>query len=819
MSISWQFYEGRYEEVIESLCREKNHNNCKWKHLAQEADIALCEFRKCHNQEFHEKAVTTNHEYAQALKEFPSTKRRHHWVRSVLLTAINGVWLQLFYYYESTFQMKKQLDFAPRQIMMRAFSTCMAALEKDDQTIVGNRMTTTTTTTTTTWDYKNTLWEKWEMVKLKWFNNNSTDNNNHKKKKRNEKEKYVKDQVEHTLRILLNDYHLGNDQSSHHHQQQQQQQQQRLKKEVSFYDNDDTNDSTSSSSAAAAVNESIEREHYNTTTLPQHYVSKALVFYESHNNKNANDDKAQTCMDFFLNQAAKVEGIGSWSYVLYQSIQAMQLIHSKRHNIPQKENNVTATATTLIRKLEPHTSTSILICQIVASLYVKLGQLTNALQLWQTALKLSIDGDVDHRLLISNIAHAFFILRNIPAALEMYLYVLTSSSTSNNHHIEMTNKFSLKVAKSMNIHLSFQDKADGNDDKLLSIHQQDNDTLLSVNTQIGLLRKLYEAALFCGDWVTCITSSEQLLQKQVNNENSIKLAKIFALMQGRRTSLAWKELQTNNNIVSLDNLAGVECQILWYLYKADVSILFKRVIQSNADDNNDDNKDSKDMKQEIEKIHDLTTLSWSLCEKLTKKRKSDDKRKSQIHQELVIAVWNNFGLTWFLKGNMLKAMSSFRKAIQYVQEQQDPSMKKSNNLHVFFNMSLLLWKHGHKQEATKIWLTARGFITTNEAEKPLADGESKRATIERLKRDLQKAIKKNELINEEIKIGKYELSLEPITRWQPCDQRDEIRNPNVDCIAGIQSDQCTAVDVMLLRQMIWYLAREDGSQFLQNSRY
>ena len=132
MSISWQFYEGRYEEVIESLCREKNHNNCKWKHLAQEADIALCEFRKCHNQEFHEKAVTTNHEYAQALKEFPSTKRRHHWVRSVLLTAINGVWLQLFYYYESTFQMKKQLDFAPRQIMMRAFSTCMAALEKDD---------------------------------------------------------------------------------------------------------------------------------------------------------------------------------------------------------------------------------------------------------------------------------------------------------------------------------------------------------------------------------------------------------------------------------------------------------------------------------------------------------------------------------------------------------------------------------------------------------------------------------------------------------------------------------------------------------------
>ena len=353
-------------------------------------------------------------------------------------------------------------------------------------------------------------------------------------------------------------------------------------------------------------------------------------------------------------------------------------------------------------------------------------------------------------------------------------------------------------------------------------YKKDYDTIiLSGNTQIDLLRKLYEAAMLCGDWVTCITSSEQLLQKHSNNENPIKLAKIFALMQGCRISLAWKELQIDNVSVPIDNLGGIECQILWYLYKADVSILLKRVVQLNDnDDNVDGNKDSTEMKQEIEKIHSLTTFSWSLCEKLMKKRKSDDSIKSQIHQELMIAVWNNFGLTWFLKGNMFKAMSSFRKAIQYVQEQQDTSMQKSNSLHVFFNMSLLLWKHGHKQEATKIWLTARGFITTIEAEKPLSDTESKRATIERLKRDLQKAVKKNELINEEIKIGKYELSLEPITRWHPSVQRDENSNhQNADCIGGIQPDQCTAVDIMLLRHMVWYLAREDGSQFLQNSRY
>ena len=804
MSISWQFYEGRYNEVIESLSREKNphYHNCKFKKLAQEADIALCEFRNCHSQEFHEKAVTANHEYAKALEEFPSNKikkqRHRHWIRSVLLTAINGVWLQLFHYHDEdddddmSLQLEKQLDIALKQ-MMRAFSTCID-LEK---TLVG-QMTISTTTTTSSWDCKNpfVLLEKWDIIKLKWFHNDTN------KKKRNEKDKYVKDQVEHTLRILLIHYHSEKDYYSSLQQQQE------LKKEVTFNNNDSTTET---------IDESIEREH--TTTLPQHCVSKALVFYKSHNDDD-DDDMTQTCLEFFLRLAVKVEGNGSWSYVLFQSIQAMQFIHSKRNkNLQQENNNVT----NLLRNLEPHSSTSILICQIVASLYIKLGQVTNALKLWQTALKLAIEENIDHRLLISNIAHAFFIIGNIPASLEMYLYVLTSTSTLKNHQNErMANKLPLKVAQKMNFHLSFQDNTNGHDNKVVSIYKKDYDTIiLSGNTQIDLLRKLYEAAMLCGDWVTCITSSEQLLQKHSNNENPIKLAKIFALMQGCRISLAWKELQIDNVSVPIDNLGGIECQILWYLYKADVSILLKRVVQLNDnDDNVDGNKDSTEMKQEIEKIHSLTTFSWSLCEKLMKKRKSDDSIKSQIHQELMIAVWNNFGLTWFLKGNMFKAMSSFRKAIQYVQEQQDTSMQKSNSLHVFFNMSLLLWKHGHKQEATKIWLTARGFITTIEAEKPLSDTESKRATIERLKRDLQKAVKKNELINEEIKIGKYELSLEPITRWHPSVQRDENSNhQNADCIGGIQPDQCTAVDIMLLRHMVWYLAREDGSQFLQNSRY
>uniref|UniRef100_A0A7S4VG92 Uncharacterized protein n=1 Tax=Ditylum brightwellii TaxID=49249 RepID=A0A7S4VG92_9STRA len=388
----------------------------------------------------------------------------------------------------------------------------------------------------------------------------------------------------------------------------------------------------------------------------------------------------------------------------------------------------------------------------------------------------------------------------------------------------------------------------------------------------SLLWRIFQASTHAEDWATCIASAEELCSLDLNNakrgirkrgtlnlkrsdddeatlsSDAAQCALIFALLQGHNPTQALVECQqwllSSSSPLQRKDDCCVETQkaytapveeSVWTqlltiaigLYEADGALLTERGFYDDDDDCNDVGVvrlkstgtsciPSLGVRQIRERMDSVSENFSSIQLSLS----GNDDRNDRVMRDLSIAVKNNHGLALLMEGKVTEAIRQFQEgAIAarnqgqqtiLIENEETTSLDHFSILSPHFNLTLLLWRDGHKDEATSLWLHARGMGQLTR--KDLSSSEHRK-----LKSALEKAFNRHVLlIAEKNKHGRGGISddySEHVAQWQPESEgkSDDGR------IGGLDAAQVLALDVLLLRHAAATASKRGAMSHLRSS--
>ena len=312
---------------------------------------------------------------------------------------------------------------------------------------------------------------------------------------------------------------------------------------------------------------------------------------------------------------------------------------------------------------------------------------------------------------VSNMAHCFALLGEAGAAVELLLYILTMapSPKCELNGSNVTTKLVLTKDRCL--------PYNGYGKKAPCLDGVPSDDLPSL-----MWRLLYASSL-SGDWVTCLSATEELCKggDQVATASiddggtgnvDASCARAFVLLQCHRPSLA---MERCDQIMSARlGKEDVPLEISLVLYKADAIISTEAGFYDNANDGV--GLDVEKGGGGVQAVQELTCRALALLQEMI--LSNDHKNHTEKCNGLEVATRNNHGIASIMRGETMDAMRHFKDAalaeasgrLGNIVDVDRETTTRSCNLQPHFNLTLLLWREGHRTDAAETWLSARDFI-------------------------------------------------------------------------------------------------------------
>lgn len=237
--------------------------------------------------------------------------------------------------------------------------------------------------------------------------------------------------------------------------------------------------------------------------------------------------------------------------------------------------------------------------------------------------------------------------------------------------------------------------------------------------KLRLLWMLYQAASLARDRSTCLILAEKMLDMQDSDDQRDRrdardhcdVARMFALLQCRRASVArdiihglLPKLSSSESEATLDSsLSRYLLRSIAELYGAD-ALLFNEGCAKVFDEN------PWECTQRA-----VNTLGF-IAGNISTTHSNNAWSKASL-AELQITILNDHGIALMTKGDSVGALRCFREAATRATK-SGKSGESANDcpswllLPTHFNLSLLLLRDGHVNEAASHWLRARGHYDT-----------------------------------------------------------------------------------------------------------
>ena len=295
-----------------------------------------------------------------------------------------------------------------------------------------------------------------------------------------------------------------------------------------------------------------------------------------------------------------------------------------------------------------------------------------------------------------------------------------------------------------------------------------------------LLWRLFHVSTLAEDWATALAAAEELLSKGAAGAeiSNLRCSLAFALLQCHQPSLVldkvegWKEVDGNG--------ADGDFGVLLNLYEADARIVTELEFFSDA---------GVEVSNGARKV-------CAACEAAT------DMLGQRSACELRIAAQNNLGVALILAGKPMEALDWFKKASLAVSASgHSKGAHERLLLRPRFNLALLLWRDGHRDEAAEIWIKTRKLISRRV-------GDSQASQRRDLRAAMDKAITCHGLLHGRRgsavgNPGKINLPSEHITPWQPPNSRSVSYTGEADAsIGGLSMGEMFAFDCAVLQHAV-----------------
>lgn len=391
---------------------------------------------------------------------------------------------------------------------------------------------------------------------------------------------------------------------------------------------------------------------------------------------------------------------------------------------------------------------------------------------------------------VLNMANSFALLGEATPALELLLHLITDASAERG-------SLPKKDAKSVSP-LRTTMYGQGSMKGQISVDKEDLD----------LLWRLYHISTLAEDWATSLAAAEEILAVVESGTVSddipiVRAALIFALLQCHRPSLAMEKY-----VEWKDRDAKGALGALFGLFEADASISTSSANMEKSAKGNGSIEGVQTVSDQCEEAADIVDCELNEVESVDDDGDGDG--DVVLAGELGVATDNNRGISLVLMGKTKEAFAAFEEA------SVDRSSSNSQDmswllLRPRFNLSLLLWREGHRSEAAKVWMGTRilGPQTTS------CDGDSDYQTKD-LRTLLQEAISRHGLYCAKEKAsGEMQAGTgEHIMPWRSADDNNVCYTGEGGThIVGLDMEQVLAFDVIVLQHAVAERSKRESREF------
>lgn len=425
-------------------------------------------------------------------------------------------------------------------------------------------------------------------------------------------------------------------------------------------------------------------------------------------------------------------------------------------------------------------SSSQFACDLLGCIYAQRNGYSRAMEKFQLSLdfgekgRTSSDEEMDtglvQRRTILNTAICFLSMGEADAPLELLLH-LWQSVEHQHASVEVPVPMALLLSSSSH--------------EMKKSAQSESNQIM----QNQLLWQLFHASSIAQDWSTCLSSTEELIQGKLYNQQHHSIAHVFALLQCRRSGAAKDTIRTL--IPKLSNQEQY-LRVVAELYHADALLLNN---QSNTNGNNN-------FDEEVDPF-DCTHRATSALQNCAQNNSSNES-----FREIQVTVYNDQGIALLMKDDSVGALHCFREAAKLIPSSCPLSWL---TLPTYFNLSLLLLRDGYAEESAKTWLNARGYFPTWQAATK-GDNEA----LRELKNLRVVAINRHGLLMAKRSMQGDMWQQENVMEWVPQVAESSEVNEDSTRLGGIDASQVTALDVVLLKYAVTSAERKSSSSFRMN---
>jgi len=557
----------------------------------------------------------------------------------------------------------------------------------------------------------------------------------------------------------------------------------------------DTEKSRKSKTEVAPASDESRDFFGNGSLLSQELLTRALLAHQSVEAASPSDAEKQKeglkKRNELVERAASLEADRGYSNLgLARKVQIL-LDGLKLLSVLSKDNTpaVSTAGTTTVVSLKCLASSPSKTAHIILGhIYALKDDHSLAIDSWQKALameeKCGNVGSRDYRATVLCMAKSFAVLGEARPSEELLLHLVSAASCARG--LSSASDKDNKTVKKMILH--------GNEGATKRASDGKGED------ERAILWQLYHISTLAEDWATGLAAAEELAAHVDSNITLLddalmaRAALIFALLQCHRHSLAiekyveWKDQGVTGALGALFDL-----------FEADALITSCTV--GTSEDESAKGKGGGSI-ESVRAIFGKYEATVNMVEnELNGDNESDDDGSWSfdiaISSELGIATDNNRGISFVLTGRVNEALAAFEEA------SIDRLSTKSRDmswllLRPRFNLALLLWREGHRNEATKVWMGTRKLG-------PQAH-EGNECQTKDLSAILQEAISRHGLYCAKKTASDPTCTHGLITPWLPTDDTSSASVSNTgECathFSGVNMEQVLAFDVVVLQYAV-----------------
>ena len=313
----------------------------------------------------------------------------------------------------------------------------------------------------------------------------------------------------------------------------------------------------------------------------------------------------------------------------------------------------------------------------------------------------------------------------------------------------------------------------------------------------SILWQVYHISTLAEDWATSLATAEELARCVGNDDMPMaRVAFIFALLQCHRPSVAmekcieWKHKEVRGALGAM-----------FSSFEADGLIMNNNVFTGKEVSVKGNRSGSIEY---AKKIYDKCQAAVDQLENAwNQDRDSEDNCSGSVDlatsREFNIAMENNRGISLVLTGRTKEALAAFEEASI---DRRSTKTSRDMSWLLFrprFNLALLLWREGYRNEAAKVWMGTRKL------------GDEASSTNKYLSKDLravlQEAISRHGLFCAKKKAsGRDSMSnvaRENVTLWLPTNDKAACyAGESGTHVLGLSLEQVLAFDVVVLQHTV-----------------